>query len=1108
VIYLSNNSAINKIPVLNKVINTNKVKGDEGRPFKRVEDDYTIGISKDTYISIFEIKTKVELENIYQYINNFIELKDINFQIYLDENNILLITKYESDQKEKINNLENQNINLEKVKIKDYSLLLNQILNNDDNKLSTINRKTKSSKSCRYKINHINKENTFFRILEISELPNSLDLSKIKEHSAISIKFIFLNNERKKNIYKSVSENLESKKNNNKYGYKNIHPYKLKERIEINKKHKNRDSDILGLEIKFLIKADSKEKLENKTRKIKEIAAASKHRYIIKVLTHEHNKEAFCSTLPINYKATYTPAFYSKDSINFFVNIKTKNDLTGKIPLANKAINSLKGIEKTVKDSLCSIGFDLDKLKSSKNIIPIRNLYENGVMELNNSTFSAIVQFKNINYILEREEDKEGILEIYQNFINTVDEDISIQLYIKNKDINKEELKKDLYLSEKAGFKNYIKEYNINLNNKLNEVAEQTSKTGYYFVINVKANSIGEASKKIKQTYDNSLVANFTRLNSRAKRLSAFETEKLIYDSINNPSETDRFIDSLDYQKELENKLLSSSYSIKQDHIQQGRNFQQVIYLKKYANKLSDTFLNDIIQLPFTFECSIHIKNLKANKAINKVKNKIVSMESDKLQKKERSESDYVPFELEKSLEEGYYILNKLQYKDQKLFTLSFYITITAKTKEQIKVNRDILNTIFSRHMCNFDILKFRQQEGLLSTLPFGMDKLKEDKALLTENVKYIHPFDTQNIYHPDGIFYGLSNSNKILSVNRKKYQNPSAFFLGVPGSGKSFIAKLEMISVFFRTDDDIIIIDPEREYGALVEALGGEVIKLSTSTDNYINPMKLSSEGYTDKNISTKIEFLITFLEKLTGEQLRSSSKSIIDRVLRKIYKEFKTKEKEPVLKDFYNELMKQEEEISQQIALDLEIYIKGSLNIFAQKSNISTDKRIVCYDIKDLKDQLKTPALTAILDSIWDTFSKNRAIGKYTWLYIDEIYLLFNNESSSEWLFETWKRIRKYLGVITGITQNISDLLQSHTSSTMLSNSEFKLILNQAAEDRKILVDFLGISESQKNAITNAQSGTGLLMAEENVVPFSNRVNPNDIPELFDLINTSYGG
>jgi type IV secretory pathway VirB4 component len=490
------------------------------------------------------------------------------------------------------------------------------------------------------------------------------------------------------------------------------------------------------------------------------------------------------------------------------------------------------------------------------------------------------------------------------------------------------------------------------------------------------------------------------------------------------------------------------------------------------------------------------------------VKNKIVSMESDKLQKKERSNNgDYVPFELKKQLDEGYYILDKLTYKDQKLFTLSFYITISGESKEEMKVNRKILNNIFSKHMCKFDILKFRQKEGLISTLPFGVDKLKEDRALLTENVKYLHPFDSQNIYHPEGIFYGLSDSNQILAVDRKKYQNPSAFFLGVPGSGKSFTAKLEMISVFFKTDDDIIVIDPEREYGALVEALGGEVIKLSTGTDNYINPMKINSDGYTKKNISTKIEFLITFLEKLTGQQLRSAEKSIVDRVLRNIYNEFKKKEEEPVLKDFYNALVQEEEGVAKKIALDLEIYIKGSLDIFAQKSNINTKNRVICYDIKDLKDQLKTPALTAILDSIWDTFSKNRALGKYTWLYIDEIYLLFNNESSSEWLFETWKRIRKYLGVITGITQNISDLLQSHTSSTMLSNSEFKLILNQAAEDRQILVDFLGISESQKGSITNARSGTGLLMAEENVIPFSNRVDPAEIPDLFDLINTSYG-
>ena len=1104
------NEALKKVPLVNKLFKTKKVWGDEGKPFIRIYDDYKIELFKDIYIHVFEITTEINFNKIYNHVALYNNLKGIHFQLFQSKYKTLLIAKYKDEEKmDKVNvikELEVKGIKAKKIKIEEYIESLNKIMQMNMNSLSDVNKKTKSSKNLRYKINHITTEDRFFRILEVPELPNEISLEEINNHCFVSFNFTYLSDSKKNKVYSNILNCLESKKNNNKLGYKNIQPYRLNERIKKVKGNKEENNNIIGVGVKLLVTGNSKEEIENKTNKIKKIAASQKPRFIIKILTHEQNKENFCSTLPINYRSTYTPAFLSnKAKITFFNNVNIR---ASESKLKNKVMKSFKGIESVITDSISSVGLDLEKLKKSKNIIPIKELYENGVMELNNSTFSAIVQFKNINYILEREEDKKGILEIYKHFINTVDEDISIQLYIKNKDINKDELKDELFIENKKGFEKYIKEYNLNLENKLNDVAEQTSKTGYYFVVNVKANSIGAASKKIRQTYDNSIVSNFSRLKSKVKRLSAIETEKLIYDSINNPNEYERFIDSLDYQKDLKNKLLSSSYSIKKDHIQQGRNFQQVVYLKKFANKLSDTFLNDIIKLPFTFECSVHIKNLQASKAINKVKNKIVSMESDKMQKQERSDSDYVPFELEKNLEEGYYILNKLQYKDQKLFTLSFYITIAAKTKDQLKANREILNTVFSRHMCDFDILKFRQEEGLLSTLPFGIDKLKENRALLTENVKYIHPFDTQNIYHPDGIFYGLSNTNNILSVNRKKYQNPSAFFLGVPGSGKSFTAKMEMISVFFKTDDDIIIIDPEREYGALVEALGGEVIKLSTSTDNYINPMKLSSEGYTDKNISTKIEFLITFLEKLTGEQLRASSKSIIDRVLRKIYEEFKQKNEEPVLKDFYKELMNQEEEIAKKIALDLEIYIRGSLNIFAQKSNISTDNRVVCYDIKDLKDQLKTPALTAILDSIWDTFSNNRAIGKYTWLYIDEIYLLFNNESSSEWLFETWKRIRKYLGVITGITQNISDLLQSHTSSTMLSNSEFKLILNQSAEDRQILVDFLGISESQKATITNAQSGTGLLMAEENVVPFSNRVNPKDIPELFDLINTSYGG
>lgn len=1082
----------------------------DGEPFEAIRDQAAIRIDKNKYIIVYKIDD-FNLNNMYQEIQNFQSIEELDLQFFAADNFTYLIVKFESELKN-ISLQNNQEIFQE-----DYQAVLEQLesipqltqvtpgeftdqLTNylsNDLEIDNIEDLNKVTSQFSYQKDYIELEdqNKFFRLLKLGDYPNSLDFSKI--NADISINVVFKDENKTDKIYNSIEQNLQQKKRQAENEIFNpTYPYRLQDRLEKIEEVKN--YNLMGIELKLLISAVSKEQLEEKTRQVKKIAYTADDPYNINILCHNHKKQVFMNYLPSNLKANYTPAFYKQDNICFFKNITTKSK-DNLLPDFIKQYTdpAAKQVKNLIKSGLEKINLNPNFTKS---YLPIKELYENGFFQLEDDSFSCIYQFDNINYLLEREEDKNQILARYRDFINVIGEEIEAQIYIKNKDINRTDLEADLHLSSKPGFEKYIKEYNQHLDTKIEEVYDTSSKTEYYLVINTQAETVKGAVDKVDQI-TNDIRTTFESIDSSLEKLTAEEIEKLFYESVSRPEKFNGFF-SHDFQSSIAKKISPASFDVNSDTIERGRKLQKTFFIADYPNKMSDTFLSDLTQLPFSFEISFHISYLDPDQAIKKVKNKVVDMESNRHEKQDKSGSDYVPFDLEQDLEEGYYILDKLRNEDQNLYTGSFYITIFAEDEEELEAKEKSIKNVFSKHFFKYESLEFRQAEGFKSTLPFGVNATDQDYGLLTENLNYLHPFSYENVYHQNGIFYGLSNSDHPLVIDRKKYDNPSGFFLGVPGSGKSFATKMEAFNVFAQTDDDILIIDPEREYGDLTREMGGEVIKLSANADNYINVMEIHGE-YTEAAIADKIEFLITFIEQLAGKQLEAADKSIIDRCLRKIYNKHKGRDKEPLLTNLYDLLLEQKEDRAEDLALTLEVFVKGSLDLFSQRSNCDTENRVVCYDIKDLRDQLKPPALTAVLDAISERLNKNRGI-KNTWIYIDEIYLLFENESSSNWLFKTWKRIRKYWGVPTGITQNISDLLQSHTASTMLSNSEVKVVMKQAAEDRKILADFLEISGGQAEKITNCQAGTGLFMVENNTIPFENRVNPEQIPNLFDLIQT----
>lgn len=450
--------------------------------------------------------------------------------------------------------------------------------------------------------------------------------------------------------------------------------------------------------------------------------------------------------------------------------------------------------------------------------------------------------------------------------------------------------------------------------------------------------------------------------------------------------------------------------------------------------------------------------------------------------------------------------LDDLTARDERMMFALLTIVHTADSMEQLNADTEALISAAKVGFCNLSILRWQQEDGLNTVIPYGVRRIHTLRTLTTGSVSALNPFSVQEIRDKGGIYYGVNAiSCNLIICNRKNLLNGNAFVLGVSGSGKSFITKEELAFITMATDDDIIVIDPEREYEPLVRALGGEVIRFAPDSKNHINALDMNKDyGDGDNPLTLKSSFVMSLYENLNSGRIDGGANSLVDRCMKNIYKEYMTdySGQPPTLKELRNELLRQEEPLARQIALSLELFTEGSLNVFSHQTNVNMQSRIVCYDTLDLGKQLKSIGMLIMLDSILNRVMENRRNGKRTWVYIDEIYLFFANEYSASFLSESWKRFRKYGALATGITQNVSDCLQSHMARTMFSNSEFLILLNQASTDRMDLARLFNISDTQMGYITDTQAGRGLLKVKNSLVPFINEF-PNDT-KLYKLMTT----
>ena len=626
-----------------------------------------------------------------------------------------------------------------------------------------------------------------------------------------------------------------------------------------------------------------------------------------------------------------------------------------------------------------------------------------------------------------------------------------------------------------------------------------------YITLSVHKKNIEEA-RTFFDRVTNDITSRLSHLDSHSEELDAVERLRVLHDFYRVGEETEFRFDLRESIKKgcsFKDTICPDSMEFKKDHFVMGNKYGRVLFLKEYASYIKDSMINELTELNRTMMLSIDVIPVPTDEAVREMQNRLLGVETNvtNWQRRQNSNNNFsavVPYDLEQQRKETREMLDDLTTRDQRMMFAVVTLVHLADSKEELDSDTETLQSIARKHLCQLNTLNWQQADGLVTALPLGLRRIDALRTLTTEALAVLMPFKAQEIRHRGGIYYGQNAISKnLILANRWELLNANGFVLGVSGSGKSFTAKREILSLALATGegissgDDIIVIDPESEYRPLIEGLGGEVVEVSATSPNHINAMDME-QGYGDGEnpVVLKSEFLLSLCEQLIGSgKLSAKEKSIIDRCTAQVYRDYIKsgyQAQVPTLQDFHAELMRQPEPEARDVALAIELFTEGSLNTFAKPTNVNTNSRILCYDIRDLGRQLLPVGMLVVLDSIFNRIIRNRQLGKNTWIYIDEIYLLFQHEYSANFLFTLWKRVRKYGACCTGITQNVDDLLQSHTARTMLANSEFLVMLNQAATDRAELARLLNISDNQLSYITNVDSGRGLIKCGSAIVPF----------------------
>ena len=760
------------------------------------------------------------------------------------------------------------------------------------------------------------------------------------------------------------------------------------------------------------------------------------------------------------------------------------------------------------------------KKHTAQQTIPYEMMYPDGICRLAGKLYSKSIEFFDINYQLAQPDNKTATFEALCDFYNSLDSSIGLQLTFVNRVAGKGEFAKSIEIPPQwDGFDDVRTEYAAMLQNQLAKGNNGLIKKKYLTFI-LEAENVKAAKSRLSRL-ETDIQNHLKVLRAQNHPLSGRERLEVLH-GIFHPDGDMPFL--------FDWKWLTPSGLSTKDFIaptsfafKKGRTFEMgnktgaVSFLQILAPELNDRMLADLLNVDGHLLVNLHIRSIDQSEAIKTIKHKITDLDRMKIEEQKKAvrsgyDMDIIPSDLATYGGEAKDLLRDLQSRNERMFLLTLLVVNLADEKQQLENQIFQSASVAQKANCSLVRLDYQQEAGLMSSLPLGLNEIPIQRGLTTSSMAIFVPFTTQELFQSgEALYYGLNAlSSNMIMVDRKKLKNPNGLILGTPGSGKSFSAKREITNVFLVADkkDSILICDPEAEYAPLVNRLGGQVVKISPTSKDYVNPMNLNLNYSEDESpLSLKSDFILSLCELIVGGKsgLEPIEKTVIDRAVRNVYREYladPTPEKMPILEDLYNALKEQPEAEAQRVAAALELYVHGSLNVFNHRTNIDIHNRLVCFDIKELGKQLKKLGMLIIQDQVWGRVTENRELHANTWFYCDEFHLLLKKEQTAAYSVEIWKRFRKWGGIPTGITQNVKDLLASREIENIFENSDFIYMLNQAGGDRQILAKQLGISNQQLSYVTHSEAGQGLIFYGNVILPFVDRF-PTDT-ELYHIMTT----
>ena len=784
-----------------------------------------------------------------------------------------------------------------------------------------------------------------------------------------------------------------------------------------------------------------------------------------------------------------------------------------------KALKLTRAEKKEITAAIARAKNSDNKAKSAQDSIPFQRMYPDGICRVTDTLYTKTLRFHDINYQLAQNEDKTAIFESWCDFLNYFDSSVRFQLSFLNMTANAEDYESSVSIKPQADdFDSIRTEYTEMLHNQLAKGNNGLVKTKY-LTFGIEAENIKIAKPRLERI-ENDLWNSFKRLGVMVESVDGKERLRLLHNMLRmDGNEPFRFDWKWLVPSGLSAKdfIAPPSFEFREGRtFRMGKKYGAVSFLQILAPEINDRMLADFLDMESNLLVTMHIQSVDQTKAIKTIKRKITDLDKMKIEEQKKAvragyDMDIIPSDLATYGGEAKKLLQDLQSRNERMFLVTFLVMNTADNKQQLENIVFQASGISQKHNCTLVRLDYQQEQGLMSSLPLGLNQIQIQRSLTTSATAIFVPFTTQELFQAGGeaLYYGLNAlSNNLIMVDRKKLKNPNGLILGTPGSGKSFSAKREITNTFLITTDDIIICDPEAEYFPLVQRLNGQVIKISPTSTDFVNPMDINLNYSEDESpLSLKSDFILSLCELIVGgkEGLQPVEKSIIDRCVRLIYNDYladPVPEKMPILSDLYHALEAQEEKEAQHIRAALEIYVTGSLNVFNHRTNVELNNRLVCFDIKELGKQLKKLGMLVVQDQVWNRVTFNRAEKRSTRYYMDEFHLLLKEEQTAAYSVEIWKRFRKWGGIPTGITQNVKDLLSSREVENIFENSDFIYMLSQASGDRQILSKQLNISTHQLSYVTHSGEGEGLLFYGNVILPFADKF-PKDT-ELYRIMTT----